>query len=604
MNLVVLHRRRIAGMAPVGANTFIGGLASTITTKEILATKLGISVSNISKFLIVGNDIEARISVAYSTVDFSATQVTNNLTYYIDSDSNLKSISIYLQKNINRLELNGVTTLFANALRETNVKEAIFPNLTSLSNTGSSNFHFYVCSFMETIYIPECVIFGKDANGNVQHSVNNQIFESLKANCKIYVHPSMETINAGSIEADLAYARDNRSAQIVYVTNKTKPNPITDLSYGKVYSSGVELIFTPPIGNTNNIDYYNVFVNGVFNSKITGSGKYAVNLLASIEYYIEVRPVDVLFNKSTSNILTVSTSNTTITDLDSGEIVGTGIQLIWNTGIYQALEYKVYVNGIYKQSISGSGGYVTGLELATSYDITVRGVDANGEAPVSNSINRTTASTKTYKYLEQLSFYNAAETHVNYHLDGNANDFLGNYNGTPISITYENVGAFNTAKFSGSNAYITLPDLAGYNSTQTIMFWGRAVSGIFYGKGEDGAGGGWGLRLYHAAQKFMTWIVTLNPTVGWNLDSNIDANIDGVKLNHYAFVYNDETNTTTIYINGVVAKTDVRTSSGLRGTGRVFLGKYTNQYLNGNIAAFSITKKALSSANIQEAVVA
>lgn len=56
---------QIFGGSKSKANTFIGGVASTITTAGALATKLGIASNRITNFKIVGSDIECSISGSY-----------------------------------------------------------------------------------------------------------------------------------------------------------------------------------------------------------------------------------------------------------------------------------------------------------------------------------------------------------------------------------------------------------------------------------------------------------------------------------------------------------------------------------------------------------
>lgn len=130
----------------------------------------------------------------------------------------------------------------------------------------------------------------------------------MKSGCVIYAHPSMETINNGGLEADLTYARDSRDAIIRYVTNFTAPNPITDLSVGTVFGTAVQLNFTTPI-STNAIDYYELYVNGIYSKKII-SGNYITGLSTNTSYAFEIIPVDIFYNKSTSNTVNVTTAAT------------------------------------------------------------------------------------------------------------------------------------------------------------------------------------------------------------------------------------------------------------------------------------------------------
>jgi len=214
----------------------------------------------------------------------------------------------------------------------------------------------------------------------------------FKSGCKIYINPFLQTSNAGAEEGDIAYAR-TRGATIRYVTDFTAPNPITNLSIGNVYGTAIQLNFTAPTGSLNTIDFYEVWVNGRYYQDITGSGQYITGLTPSTVYNIEVKPTDIYYNKSTSNIVTQTTSDGAITDLSIGNIYATALQLNWNSGVYLATGYKVYLDGVYYQTISQSGSYITGLTPNTSYNITVRGVDAIlGEMPTSNIVTQATSA--------------------------------------------------------------------------------------------------------------------------------------------------------------------------------------------------------------------
>jgi hypothetical protein len=94
------------------------------------------------------------------------------------------------------------------------------------------------------------------------------------------------------------------------VTNFTKPNAITNLTNGIIYSSAIQLNFTPP-SSTNAIDYYECYQDGVFRQNINTNGEYIQGLTASTSYQFKIIAVDVFYNKSVvSNSLSVSTNNT------------------------------------------------------------------------------------------------------------------------------------------------------------------------------------------------------------------------------------------------------------------------------------------------------
>lgn len=74
-------------------NTFIGGVASSISTKEALATQLGISASTITYFKVVGLDVEAGINSSY-TMKNSAFSGNTSITYFDDAEGKVTSLGV------------------------------------------------------------------------------------------------------------------------------------------------------------------------------------------------------------------------------------------------------------------------------------------------------------------------------------------------------------------------------------------------------------------------------------------------------------------------------------------------------------------------------
>jgi hypothetical protein len=83
-------------------NTFIGGVASTINTASLLATKLQISVSRIRAFRVVGDNIEFNITGFYTVPTFGGTNVSDadqNITYYYDDAALATTLSYFCFRN-------------------------------------------------------------------------------------------------------------------------------------------------------------------------------------------------------------------------------------------------------------------------------------------------------------------------------------------------------------------------------------------------------------------------------------------------------------------------------------------------------------------------
>ena len=121
-------------------NTFIGGVASTISTKSLLATKLGISTSAISNFSIDGNDIRCNILVNYD-IPSSAFAGNTDITYFNDSNG--------LVNTINNTAFLGCTAL----------SYVEFPNVTNIisSSSGGINGTFQNCTSLTSFIAPKLV---------------------------------------------------------------------------------------------------------------------------------------------------------------------------------------------------------------------------------------------------------------------------------------------------------------------------------------------------------------------------------------------------------------------------------------------------------------
>ncbi len=280
-------------------NTFIGGVSSVISSSAGLSPILGVPLARITNFSVVGADIQCNISGTYLMND-SYLIWPPGFSYFDDRDG-LSLRTTYVRNYSNLYYWNTPnstpTGYFGRGCPL--LKEAIFPNTTTLIDSA-----FYE-SLATKFYVPNSTTLG--VNPALQ-----QVFYLIQPGSTIYCHPSLATSNSGSEEGDIAYARTSRGATIVYVTNYTPPNPITDLSAGTIYNSKIQLNFTTP-SSTNTIGYYKCYVDGVFKNQIPSSGNYVSGLLPTTNYNITVKSVDVFLNESPlSNILNVSTNSTPI----------------------------------------------------------------------------------------------------------------------------------------------------------------------------------------------------------------------------------------------------------------------------------------------------
>jgi hypothetical protein len=407
----------------LSTNTEIGGVASTISTPALLAAKLAIDVSRITNFSIVGSDLKCKITGSYAIAD--NTFSTNGITYFND---------------VNGL----VTSLGAEGLKNGTLKYAYLKNLIS---AGPSCFADGSGNIRDFIYIPNCTNLGGTSG-------NNGCFEVGFQTRVIYAHPSLATNNAGAPDGDLAYAI-SQGVIVRYVTNFTAPNPITTLAAGMIYNTAIQLNFTPP-SSTNAIEYYELYLNGVYSKKII-SGEYIIGLTPSTSYNFTVYAVDIFYNKSlVSNIVTQSTSNYSYTDADANASI-TAKSL---TGAEQESEYLL-ITGLKNNSL-----YVKTQAVYTFKGTTPSQHKFNSKNPIDTdgAFRLTFSGTGTYSNLGFQT--NGSNSYANTYFAPSANQNVNSNGITMVVGTNNSVNTDNcTVGSYNSEAQMSVFTSKGNNTT-------------------------------------------------------------------------------------------------------------------------------------------
>jgi len=261
----------------LSTNTEIGGVAATISTPALLATKLGIDVSRITNFTIVGSDIKCKITGGSYGIHNTAFEDDTNITYYDDPDGLVTSIGYRTFR--------GVNIIGSSKLVRLTFKNATLLDTQSLQYRNN-------CA----IYIPNALTFNTDPLAGTSQSV-------------IYCNSYLATNNGGGIDASIASAISS-GAIVRFITNYTAPNPVTTLAAGTIFSTAIKLNFTPP-SSTNTIDYYECYANDVLQNKINGSGDYITGLTASTSYILTIYAIDIFRNKSLVSNAVIQNTNTT-----------------------------------------------------------------------------------------------------------------------------------------------------------------------------------------------------------------------------------------------------------------------------------------------------
>jgi len=281
---------QIYGGSDKTPNTFIGGVASTINTPALLATKLGIDVSRITNFSIVGSDIKCRITGSYAIPNASFRNNTS-ITYFNDVEGLVTSL--------------GYTCFY----RAKSLIYVSFKNATSIG---------YQCFDGDTVYMELRYIYMPLLTTCGNTSGYDTVFRKC-IDTIVYVNPSLATNNGGLPDGDLTNTTTQNLA-VRYVSSFALPSAITNLSSLTSYNTAISLSFTPP-SSANAIEFYDVYVNGILNSTHK-SNPFAVGLSPSTSYNITVYVRDVYNNKSlVSNSISQSTTNYSYTDTDANAYI-------------------------------------------------------------------------------------------------------------------------------------------------------------------------------------------------------------------------------------------------------------------------------------------
>jgi hypothetical protein len=293
MRYIELDRRREAVISQQ-ANTYIGGVASTINTRSALAAKLGINTGDIPYFEVVGNNVKANITKNYNTPQHFEKSI---ITHYEDLGGRVGVAGNYYTTapNLKYLSFPNATSIgdyYARLAQGNTLKVIKLDNITYLSGL---QLYWNQYINLNVFYIPKCTNIG----GTPNDDGGFYDFYNVK---RFYVHPSQETINNGQPDGNLVHFRDTQGSEIHYVQNYTKPTSITDLD-ATLISDTATLTFTAP-NSTNALDFYEVYVNGFYNKEITGSGGSVSGVSTGDKITVYAR--DIYYNGSISNEITIA----------------------------------------------------------------------------------------------------------------------------------------------------------------------------------------------------------------------------------------------------------------------------------------------------------
>lgn len=243
---------------------------------------------------------------------------------------------------------------------------------------------------------------------------SNKVFTTAFLNMLLTWH-AQDPVNAREIARNNAiYNRQNNRnpyidhpeyVQAIWnpIADTQAPTAPTNLTVTATTSSTVSLSWTASTDNVA-VTSYQIYMNGVLKTSVSSTNISATitGLSASTSYPFYVIAKDAAVNSSPASNTVNGSTTALVSDIQNPTaptnlaVMGSSsstVSLSWtaSTDNIGVTSYDVYVNSVFKSSVSGTTAIVNGLTPTTTYSFYVIAKDAAGNpSPQSNSVNGTT----------------------------------------------------------------------------------------------------------------------------------------------------------------------------------------------------------------------
>ncbi len=343
------------------------------------------------------------------------------------------------------------------------------------------------------------------------------------------------SFNATGLTAETSYTLSTRTVDLSGNVNSSWVNSTSSTTNDVTAPSSVTGLSADPGETwinwswTNPVDvdfsHVEVYLDGIFQSDISGTSFNATGLTAETSYTLSTRTVDLSGNVNTSwvNSTSITTNDVTAPSSVTGLSANPGETWIeWNWANPVDVDFshvEVYLDGVFQSDVSDTSFNATGLTAETSYTLSTRTVDLSGNVNSSwvNSTSSTTNDVTAPSSVTGLSA-NPGETwiewnwanpvdvdfsHVEVYLDGIfQSDISGtSFNGTDLTAETSYTLSTRTVDLSGN---VNSSWVNSTSSTTNDVTAPSSVTGLSANPGE-------------------TWIV-------WNWFNPVDADFSHVEV--------------------------------------------------------------------------
>lgn len=266
----------------------------------------------------------------------------------------------------------------------------------------NSLFKLYYENYITSLFSRSSRIYGVKAYLNLSTILDYNMNDTFIINDREFFINSIRTnLTDGSSDLELITAYDVTLP--VPPPDTEAPTVPDNLTLQSKTDRSITINWTESTDNVA-VTGYELWIDSSFSETLSiGSSYLITGLTASTVYSIQLLAFDAANNKSAlSTALSVTTNQpqdntapTVPTNLVLGIATSSSIGFAWDasTDNIGVTGYKVYVNGVFNQTVTQTSVNVTGLSSNTSYNLSVSAIDAAGNESIqSNIIVGTTTS--------------------------------------------------------------------------------------------------------------------------------------------------------------------------------------------------------------------
>lgn len=176
-------------------------------------------------------------------------------------------------------------------------------------------------------------------------------------------------------------------------TDTQAPTPPSGLQSSSIGPTGFTISWTASFDNVG-VTAYDIYVNGKLHTNSTSTSKVLTGLTLGTSYIINIKARDASGNTSiSSKALEVTTSTTdpqaptTPSNLTATFVSDLSVTVKWNksTSIHGINWYDVYKDGAWYANTTDTTISITGLQVTTTYSITIKAKDNAGKSSASSN---------------------------------------------------------------------------------------------------------------------------------------------------------------------------------------------------------------------------